>query len=95
MVVVPNDLFSIKEEGHVLRHCVGTYVSKILEEESIILFIRKTEDPEKSFYTLEVKEDQIKQCHGYRNKDMTKEVERFVEEYKKAVLQPIRLKQAV
>ena len=95
MVVVPNDLFSIKEEGHVLRHCVGTYVSKILEEESIILFIRRTEDPEKSFYTLEVKEDQIKQCHGYRNKDMTKEVERFVEEYKKAVLQPVRLKQAV
>ena len=32
---------------------------------------------------------------GYRNKDMTKEVERFVEEYKKAVLQPIRLKKAV
>ena len=95
MVVVPNDLFSIKEEGHVLRHCVGTYVSKILEEESIILFIRRTEDPDKSFYTLEVKEDQIKQCHGYRNKDMTKEVERFVEEYKKAVLQPISLKQAV
>ena len=95
MVVVPNDLFSIKEEGHVLRHCVGTYVSKILEEESIILFIRTTEEPEKSFYTLEVKGDQIKQCHGYRNKDMTKEVERFVEEYKKAVLQPISLKQAV
>ena len=52
MVVVPNDLFSIKEEGHVLRHCVGTYVSKILEEESIILFIRTTEEPEKSLKTV-------------------------------------------
>lgn len=95
MVVVPNDLFSIKEEGHILRHCVGNYISKILDEESIILFIRSLDQPEKSFYTMEIKGNQINQCHGYRNKDMTEEVERFVEKYKKAVLQPIWLKKAV
>ncbi len=95
MVVVPNDLFSIKEEGHILRHCVGNYISKILDEESIILFIRSLDQPEKSFYTMEIKGNQINQCHGYRNKDMTEEIERFVEKYKKAVLQPIWLKQAV
>ena len=95
MVVVPNDLFSIKEEGQILRHCVGTYVSKILNEESIILFVRRTDEPEKSFYTMEIKGNQINQCHGYRNKEMTDEVKRFVEKYKNTVLQPIWLKEAV
>ena len=92
-VVVPKDLFSIKEEGHLLHHCVGTYTSKVAEWKSIMLFIRDTKEMEHPFYTLELCDGRIVQCRGKYNHDMTDEVKQFVEAYNRMILQPMAMKQ--
>lgn len=94
-VVVPKDLFSIKEEGHSLHHCVGSYTSAVTSGKSIILFIRRQTQIEKPFYTMEIKNGVITQCRGFSNHGMTKEVEKFVEQYKSNVLTKIGMKKAV
>jgi hypothetical protein len=75
---LPNKLDELKKEGEALHHCVGTYMEKVRKGETMIFFIRRMEEPEKSFYTLEWK-GKVVQCRGYKNCDMTPEVKAFVE----------------
>lgn len=56
-VIVPDGILDIMVEGKALRHCVGTstrYLDRIERRESYIMFLRKTESPQESYYTLEV-----------------------------------------
>lgn len=53
-VVPPKTAAEIVEEGHALHHCVGGYVSRVANKECVILFLRKKEEPDKPFYTIEV-----------------------------------------
>lgn len=89
-VVVPEDLFSIREEGHCLHHCVATYTTAVAEGRTIILFIRKNSEIDKSFYTMEVKEGRIIQCQGFAHKAQTEEVKEFVRLYERKVLEPLK-----
>lgn len=75
---LPNKLEELKNEGEVLHHCVGTYMEKVRKGETMIFFIRRKEEPEKPFYTLEWK-GRVIQCRGSRNCDMTPEVKAFVQ----------------
>lgn len=94
-VIVPKDLFSIKEEGHALRHCVGTYTSRVANGKSIILFIRDVRKMDKAYFTMEVQNGEIIQCRGYQNQNMTEKVAAFVNKYQNQVLKRLLLKQAV
>lgn len=75
---LPSKLEELKNEGEVLHHCVGTYMEKVRKGETMIFFIRRREEPEKPFYTLEWK-GRVIQCRGSRNCDMTPEVKAFVQ----------------
>jgi hypothetical protein len=66
-VIVPDSLKDIANEGISLHHCVKSYIGAVLAGETNILFIRKTDDLEKPFYTLEVKHGTVRQCHGFGN----------------------------
>lgn len=72
-------------EGKVLHHCVGTYADKHAKGKCTIILIRKQEEPEVPFYTMELvgPEKRIIQVRGNHNCGMTQEVEAFVESYKK------------
>lgn len=46
------------------------------------MFIRMADEPDKPFYTLELStEGMIIQVRGYKNHDMTAEVQEFVKKY--------------
>lgn len=64
----PDDL---KLEGNALEHCVGrmNYDKKMINEQSLIFFIRKKEEPNTPYVTLEysIKEKNILQCYAYHN----------------------------
>ena len=64
-------------EGKVLSHCVGTYADRVASRSTCILFIRRTSDPDKPYYTLEYKNGYINQDHGYKNKLQTPEILSF------------------
>lgn len=72
-------------EGKVLHHCVGTYADKHAKGKCTIILIRRLEEPEVPFYTMELvgPENRIIQVRGSHNCGMTQEVEAFVESYKK------------
>lgn len=57
LVIVPEGAAEIQREGCLLRHCVGTtdrYFDRIAEEESYIMFLRKSSAPTSPWYTMEV-----------------------------------------
>lgn len=59
-VVVPTQVEQILREGRELHHCVGSsgrYWERIERRESYILFLRRTAEPEKAYYTLEAEPD--------------------------------------
>lgn len=74
---LPNKLDELKIEGEALHHCVGTYMEKVRKGETMIFFIRRKEEPDKPYYTLEWK-NKVVQCRGSHNCDMTPEVKAFV-----------------
>lgn len=76
----PRDLLY---EGGVLSHCVGTYIDCMACEISYIYFLRKNNDINTPYYTLEVcKEDNayvLKQCYGRDNRVVSeKKVKQFL-----------------
>lgn len=90
-IVMPKSAEDIINEGAILNHCVGSYCERVANGKSIILFLRKIDDLDKPFYTLEIRPNMKKfdfvQCRGYRNSDPSKEiydsVDGFLESYAK------------
>jgi transposase-like protein len=74
------------DEGEKLSHCVGGYAERYSKGETVILFVRKTTESEKPFYTVEVTDNDIVQAYGYDNTLPTREVERFLKHFRDARL---------
>lgn len=83
-ITIPDKPTDLIREGLILNHCVKSYIPKIAAGETIILFIRKNSDIDTPFYTLEVRNNEIRQCHGKYNCDMDEEVSKFVSSFCKA-----------
>lgn len=62
-VIAPQNIFEIIKEGRMLHHCVGNdgagerYYDRMERRESFIMFLRRTEEPEDPYYTLEIEPD--------------------------------------
>ena len=82
-IIVPEDTEAISKEGQALRHCVGSYVSRVANGETIILFVRRKKSLGKSYYTMEVQNGEIVQCRGFKNDDCNAEVKRFIKSFAK------------
>lgn len=91
-VIVPSRAQEIIAEGKVQNHCVGTYIDSVSDGRSVIVFIRKANEPDVSYYTMEIspKTMTVIQCRGYKNCDMTAEVKAFVDEYKTKCLAKLK-----
>ncbi|MBY0054113.1 PcfJ domain-containing protein [Brevibacillus agri] len=74
----PVDQKELIEEGEALHHCVGTYAPRYAKGETDLLLLRKVDEPDKSFYTMEIRDGKIAQCRGAHNCPPTKEVQAFV-----------------
>jgi hypothetical protein len=83
VIVVPKSGAEIKAEGEALHHCVGGYVDKVARGETNIFFVRKSNEPDKSYFTMEFRDNKIVQCRGNHNCGMPPEVEAFVKVFEK------------
>lgn len=54
-------------EGKALHHCVGGYIRRMAEGETAIFFLRKANEPDKPFYTLELQKKRVIQCRTEHN----------------------------
>ena len=68
-------------EGKVLDHCVGRYAKDHANGKTTIFLIRRIEDPDKPYYTLEWKNGKINQNHTSHNHLQTEEVLAFEREW--------------
>jgi hypothetical protein len=66
-LVVPAGPKDIIDEGAALCHCVGSYAHRHMKGETTILFVRREEEPDKPWFTVEIRNGILMQCHGYRN----------------------------
>ena len=90
-IVVPENASAVIEEGIRLHHCAGTsdrYFERIRRRETFVLFLRKTADIKKSWYTLEVEPGgtirQKRTLHDEQNADL-KEAEPFLREWQEVI----------
>lgn len=73
-VIVPKDIEDLMKEGRNNNNCVGSYVESFAKKRSNIFFIRKNEEPEKSYITIEVNNDfsGVRQAYYGSNREITK-----------------------
>lgn len=96
-IKIPESTAEIVKEGQALHHCVGSYAHRMAKGETIILFIRKKENPCEPFFTMEIKNGKVAQYHGEYNdahRKIPQSIKKFVESFKKECLQIIENKTA-
>lgn len=81
--ILPKKASDLVKEGRELNHCVGMahYITKHAEEKSTIVFIRKETDPTQPYYTLELSNNKLVQCFGYKNERPSEELTLVVQEW--------------
>ena len=95
-VLVPQKIEDIIKEGKALHHCVGTqecYFDRISRKTSYIVFLRRQEELEKEFYTMEIEPDGniVQKSKDYnRTGEDYEAAEPFLKKWKKNVLKKIR-----
>lgn len=76
---LPENIEDIANEATQLNHCLyDSYTNKILDGETVILFMRQVDHPDESVITVEVKYNGIEQARGYGNRDPTPEEEAWL-----------------
>ena len=80
---VPRDAQEIKNEGAALHHCVGTYVDRVAKGQTHIFFVRRVEEPDTPYFTMEYNKGRVIQCRGSHNCEMPSSVKTFVAAFEK------------
>lgn len=89
-IMVPERIYDIVCEGRSLHHCVGStdrYFDRMAQHETYICFLRKVEEPDKPFYTIEVEPGgTIRQHRGMFDEEPELEtVKPFLKEWQKEI----------
>ena len=98
-VCIPSKLEEIIQEGEQLHHCVGSserYWDRIERQESYVLFLRRTSEPNKPYYTLEVEPDgtvrQKRTMYDRQEADI-EQAKKFLRKWQKTVSQRLTSKE--
>jgi len=91
-IILPQLRSDLITEGQSLNHCVGGegYYKNHIAGTKMIFFVRKSDRPNKPFFTLEVNMDtyKINQLYGFGDCSAPKEVRRFAEAFVKKLAAP-------
>lgn len=86
-IVVPKKINDLIREGKDMHNCVGGYISRVASGKTDVVYIRKVAEINKSLGTMEICDGRIKQARGKYNQDLPKEVQDFVDKFRKEVLE--------
>jgi len=87
------DTYELIQEGATLNHCVGGYAERYAAGHTIIMVIRKKTDIEAPYYTLELRDKKVVQCHGKDHKQPPDGLRLFLNEWKAEKLSAKTVKQ--
>lgn len=80
-IIAPSSPEDVIREGASLHHCLAQFVEKLADDKTLVLFIRRNENPDKPFFSMEIRDVKVRQCHGVCNCNMTIEVAEFVKKF--------------
>lgn len=83
VVIMPQTSYQIYMEGMDQDNCVAEYIETVSEGESMIAFLRKKDNPDKSYITMEIQGTRIKQALTRFNGLPSVKDCRFIEKYAK------------
>lgn len=83
VMVIPRCAEDIRQEAQNQHNCVASYIERVAEQETVILFLRKTSEPDKSYYTVEYNKGRVIQCRCFANGDMTKEIHAAIQKFER------------
>lgn len=66
-IVVPKQIVEIENEADELRHCVRTYIDRVIDGQTLICFLRTNENPKQPLVTIEVKKGFVTQAYGLQD----------------------------
>lgn len=88
--IIPQSGEDLIREGSSLNHCVGSYVDRVANSQTKIVFLRLNSAPEKSYITIEVRGDKtfddreyIKQVHGKGDRNATEDEVKIISQWAK------------
>ena len=80
-IIAPRQVQDIKDEGVALHHCVASYVDRVIQGETNILFLRSKDEPSQSLVTLEVSDGKVTQARGKYNRVPTEQEQEVISRY--------------
>ena len=79
-------------EGKELHHCVARYAENHANGKTSIFVVRKVNEVEKPYFTIEIVNNDIKQAHGLRNCSPDDKMRDFLEAFKAEKLKTKKIK---
>ena len=86
VIVVPKKINDLIREGKDMHNCVGGYISRVADGKTDVVYIRDVAKIDESLGTMEINGGHIIQARGKYNQDLPKEVQDFVDKFRKEVL---------
>lgn len=81
-VICPEQITSLLLEGRTLHHCVGSYINSVASGNEYILFLRKTDDIDTPFFTINILPNKkVRQIHGRCNCNLPDEIKPFIKKW--------------
>ena len=87
-------LEEIKIEGILQNNCVNSYVNRILDKQTNVLFGRKVSRPDIPYITIEIKDNRVLQARYKGNINCTAEDTKTIESYIASIKTPDKKNQA-
>jgi hypothetical protein len=81
MIIAPKKIEDLLEEGQHMNHCVACYASDVAYERCRIYFLRRKQNPDKSFGTIELRNNYLIQAKGFANNYLDNEAQLFVRKW--------------
>lgn len=79
----PRSTQEIKDEAVQQQNCVASYIQRVIEGDSHIIFLRKKDNPTKSVVTIQVRNGKIVQAYQAYNTPCTEEQQEAIEAFNK------------
>lgn len=83
VIVWPQSKIDFEKEGQLQHNCVGGYFERCAKGETTVFFLRKKEEPEKPFCTVEFRDGKLIQCRTIYNGSAPEDAMKYMKELEK------------
>lgn len=85
-IIYPSSTQDIKDEAISMNHCVASYIDRVMDGYTDILFLRKADSPDVSLVTLEVTNNKVTQAKRSFNNEPSAEEWQIIDKYEQFLI---------